>query len=139
MNRNLRRSLIPLILVLACGCSHREQPEPKSIDAGVPLYPGSKSVLSSDSFSQRLLPQDRAKVVKAVIYETEDPSTKVITFYKNNLKGKYQVLESKHGGLPSAVFRVEIEGQYKLLMITEDEDSGRTQIVIGNIKPPQGK
>jgi hypothetical protein len=35
------------------------------------------------------------------------------------------------------VFRVEVEGQYKLLMISQNEDAARTEIVIGNIEAPQ--
>ncbi len=119
------------------GCKWKEQPEPKAIEAGMPLYPGARNALAPDRFSQRLLPQDRAKVVKAAVYETHDPTTKVISFYKENLKGKYQVLEAKKGGLPSAVFRVEVGGQYKLLMITHEEDSGKTEIVMGIISTPQ--
>ncbi len=119
------------------GCKWKEQPEPEAIEAGLPLYPGARNALAPDRFSQRLLPQDRAKVVKAAVYETDDPTTKVISFYKEKLKGKYQVLEAKKGGLPSAVFRVEVEGQYKLLMITHQEDSGKTEIVIGVISAPQ--
>ncbi|NWG12287.1 MAG: hypothetical protein HXY20_01995 [Acidobacteria bacterium] len=137
MIRRLYGTLILVSLAGLCGCQWRRQPEPPAIEAGLPLYPGARNALAPDRFSQRLLPQDRAKLVKAVIYETEDPPTKVISFYKENLKGKYQVLETKKGGLASAVFRVEADGQYRLLMITHEEDSGKTEIVIGLISRPQ--
>jgi len=48
-------------------------------------------------------------------------------------------LETKTHGLPSAAIRVEVDGQYKLLVITANEDSGKTEIVIGNIQNPPVK
>jgi len=63
----------------------------------------------------------------------------VISFYKEALKGKAQVLETKTHGLPSAAIRVEVDGLYKLLVITANEDSGKTEIVIGNIQNPPVK
>lgn len=137
MNRITLGILALWMLIPGCSRGPELQPEPGAVEAGVPIYPGAKNALAPDRFSQRLLPQDRAKLVKAVVYETEDPSAKVISFYKDNLKGKWQVLEAKHGGLPSAVFRVEVEGQHKLLMISQNEDAARTEIVIGNIEAPQ--
>ncbi len=131
---------IAVIMMALAGlwcCQWGEQPEPRAIEAGLPLYPGARNALAADRFSQRLLPQDRAKVVKAVVYETEDPTSKVISYYKENLAGKYQILEAKKGGLPSAVFRVDVDGEYRLLMITHEEDSGKTEIVIGIISTPQ--
>lgn len=136
------RAAIPALLIsLALGafpaCSHTKQAEPNAPDAGVPVYPGAKAL--SDGFTKHLLPQDRAKLVRAVMYETEDPTAKVISFYKEALKGKAQVLETKTHGLPSAAIRVEVDGQYKLLVITANEDSGKTEIVIGNIQNPPVK
>ena len=84
-------------------------------------------------FSARLSRRDRARLVKVVIYETGDPAEKVIAFYKENLKGKTQVFESKRGRLPSAAIRTEVGGVAKLLMITSNEDTGKTEISIGNI------
>ncbi len=126
--------LISLAVVGFPACSGRNQSQPKALDAGVPGYPGAKEL--SDGFSKHLLPQDRAKLVRAVMYETDDPPSKVITFYKETLKGKTQVLETKTHGMPSAAIRVEVEGQYKLLLITANEDTGKTEIVVGNIQNP---
>ena len=129
--------LISVATIGFAACSRTNQPEPKALDAGVPVYPGAKEL--SSGFSKHLLPQDRAKLVRAVMYETEDPTSKVIDFYKETLKGKSQVLETKTHGLPSAAIRVEVDGQYKLLLITANEDSGKTEIVIGNIQKPPAK
>jgi hypothetical protein len=119
-------------------CSRTNQPRPPAPDAGVPVYPGAQEL--SDGFSKHLLPQDRAKLIHAVMYETSDPPSKVISFYKEKLKGKSQVLETKTHGIPSAAIRAEVDGQYKLLVITANEDTGRTEIVIGNIQnPPAAK
>jgi len=136
------RSGIPVLLIALAvigvpACSRTNQPEPKALDAGVPIYPGAKEL--SSGFTQHLLPQDRAKLIRAVMYETEDPTSKVISFYKGALKGKSQVLETKTHGIPSAAIRVEVDGQYKLLVITANEDSGKTEIVIGNIQNPPAK
>ena len=136
------RSGIPVLLISLAilglpACSRTKQSEMQALDAGVPVYPGAKEL--SGGFSKHLLPQDRAKLVRAVLYETEDPTSKVITFYKEKLKGKSQVLETKTHGTPSAAIRVEVDGQYKLLVITANEDSGMTEIVIGNIQNPPTK
>jgi hypothetical protein len=140
------RMLRPWIMVLAIGlsaigltsCSRTNQPQPPAPDAGVPVYPGAEEL--SGGFSKHLLPQDRAKLIHAVMYETSDPPSKVISFYKEKLKGKSQVLEAKTHGMPSAAIRAEIDGQYKLLVITANEDTGKTEIVIGNIQnPPAAK
>ncbi len=139
--RTVRVGFAALLMLLAIigsqACSRTNQPEPKAPDAGVPVYPGAKAL--SDSFSRHLLPQDRAKLVRAAMYETEDPPSKVIGFYRENLKGKTQVLETKTHGQPSAAIRAEVDGQYKLILITANEDSGKTEIVIGNIQNPPAK
>ncbi len=107
---------------------------PPGPDAGVPVYPGSKPQ-DSGSFAQRLKPQDRARLIKAVILETEDPSEKVISYYKDALKKEnMQVLERKVGRLQGAVFRCEIGGQQKIVMVMPDEDSGKTEITIGTLE-----
>jgi hypothetical protein len=139
--RMARWGIPALLIALAVtgfpACSRKKEPEPKALDAGVPAYPGAKEL--SSGFSKHLLPQDRAKLVRAVMYETEDPTSKVIDFYKETLKGKSQVLETRTHGLPSAAIRLEVDGQYKLLLITANEDSGKTEIVIGNIQNPPAK
>ena len=129
--------LISLAFVSFPACSRKDESQQEAPDAGVPVYPGAKEL--SDGFIKHLLPQDRAKLIRAVMYETEDPPSKVISFYKETLRGKAQVLEAKTHGLPSAAIRVEVDGQYKLLVITANEDSGKTEIVIGNIQNPPMK
>jgi hypothetical protein len=56
-----------------------------SPDSGVPVYPGAKEQ-DNGSFAKRLKPQDRARLIKAVILQTDDPPDKVISFYKDALK-----------------------------------------------------
>lgn len=136
------RSAVPVLLLslgMVCSqaCSRTKQPEPQALDAGIPTYPGAKEL--SSGFAKHLLPQDRDKLVRAVMYETGDPSSKVISFYKEKLQGKSQMLETKTHGSPSAAIRVDVGGQYKLLLITENEDTGKTEIVIGNIRNPPAK
>ncbi len=140
--RAIRSGIMVLAVALAvigfAACSRTNQSQPPAPDAGVPVYPGAREM--SDGFSKHLLPQDRAKLIHAVMYETADPPSKVISFYKETLKGKSQVLETKTHGMPSAAIRAEVNGQYKLLVITANEDTGKTEIVIGNIQnPPAGK
>jgi hypothetical protein len=105
---------------------------PAMVDAGVPHYPGSKDS-NADKFASRLSPRDRARLVKVVILETADPPDKVIQFYKENLKGKTQVFEKKSRGVPGAVFRTEVNGKGKLIMVTTNEDTNKTEISIGDI------
>lgn len=119
-----------LLSILSAGCSR--QP---AIDAGVPVYPGARNV-SAETFSSRLKPIDRERLVKMVRYETEDPVTKVTAFYKEKLGGKVQVLERTTGGSPAAVIRAEIGGKSKFLMITANEDTEKTEILIGDIAEP---
>jgi hypothetical protein len=139
--RMIRVGIVALLMLQIIigwqACSRPNQPEPKAPDAGVPVYPGAKAL--SDGFSKHLLPQDRAKLVRAAVYETDDPPSKVISYYKETLKGKAQVLETKTHGQLSAAIRAEVDGQYKLLIITANEDSGKTEIVIGNIQNPPVK
>lgn len=107
---------------------------PASPEAGVPLYPGA-SEKDSDSFAKRLKPQDRARLVKAVILQTDDASDKVISFYKEALKNqRTQIVERKMQHLPAAIFRAEINGEQKIIMITPNEDSGKTEILIGGVE-----
>jgi len=105
------------------------------IELGVPLYPG--SITDTDSFAARLSPRDKARLVKAVTYRTDDPPEKVISYYKDQLKGKTQVLETKRRGVPSAVFQTQINGNPKFIMITYNEDTNKTQILISSIAPPR--
>jgi len=122
--------LAALLFLPGAGCSRRPE-----IDAGVPVYPGARNV-SADSFSARLKPIDRERLVKMVRYETDDPVPKVTAFYKENLGEKVQVLERTSRGSPAAVIRAEIGGKWKLLMITANEDTEKTDILIGDIAEP---
>ncbi|HYK89935.1 MAG TPA: hypothetical protein VE398_14260 [Acidobacteriota bacterium] len=114
---------------------YRSRPQFVPIELGVPLYPG--SITDKDSFAARLSPRDKARLVKAVTYRTDDPPAKVIGFYKEQLKGKTQVLETTKQGIPSAVFQTQIDGKPKFIMITYNEDSQKTQILISTIAPPR--
>ena len=119
--------LTVLLLIPLAACS-RKPP----IDAGVPIYPGARNT-SADSFSARLKPMDRERLVKVVIYETVDPVTKVAAFYKEKLGEKAQVLERTSRGSTAAVIRAEIGGKSKFLMITANEDTEKTEILIGDV------
>jgi hypothetical protein len=105
------------------------------IEVGVPIYPGSQT--DTDSFAVRLSPRDRARLVKAVTYRTDDPPAKVISFYKEQLKGKMEVLETSRRGIPSAVFRTQVDGKPKIIMITSNEDTQKTEILISTVAPPR--
>ncbi len=105
---------------------------PEMVDAGVPHYPGAVNI-NADTFSSRLSPRDRARLIKAVILQTDDPPDKVIAYYKANLKGKTEVFEKKAGGVPGAVFRTNVNGKARLILITYNEDTNKTQISIGEI------
>lgn len=111
----------------------RRQPAP--IEVGVPIYPGSQT--DTDSFAARLSPRDRARLVKAVTYRTDDPPAKVISFYKEQLKEKTEVLQTSRHGIPSAVFRTQVDGRPKIIMITSNEDTQKTEITISTIAPPK--
>ncbi len=102
-------------------------------DAGIPTYPGAVNV-NADKFSSRLKPVDRAKLVKVVVYETADEPAKVISFYKEQLKGKSDILERTNRGIPSAVIRTKVNDKPKLIVIKSNEDTGKTEIDIGNIE-----
>ena len=105
------------------------------IEVGVPIYPGAQT--DTDSFEAHLSPRDRARLVKAVTYRTDDPPANVISFYKEQLKGKTEVLETSRRGIPSAVFRTQVDGKPKIIMITSNEDTQKTEIAIGTITSPQ--
>jgi len=119
-----------LLIWTAAACGRFKS---STTDPGVPVYPGAKNV-NEGTYSSRLNPRDRARLVKAFVYETDDPTTKVIEFYKKNLDSKSQVFEKTARGVPSAVIRTEISGKWKFLMITADEDRGKTQILVGDIQ-----
>ena len=102
-------------------------------DSGIPTYPGAVNI-NADKFSARLKPVDRAKLVKVVIYETADEPAKVISFYREQLKGKSEILERNNRGIPSAVIRTQVSNKPKIILITNNEDSGKTEISIGNIE-----
>ena len=132
-----RRIVVLSLIAIAAGainylgCSSPQKP----IEFGVPIYPG--AVTEVDSFATRLSPADRARLVKAVMYTTDDASDKVISFYKERLTGKTQVLESSRRRVPEAVFRTEIDGKPQMIMISWNEDTEKTEITIGNITPPR--
>ncbi len=105
---------------------------PDMVDVGVPHYPGARDI-NEDTFSSRLSARDRARLIKAVIFETDDAPDKVIAYYKSSLKGKTEVFEKKTHGVPGAVFRTEINGKARLIMITYNEDKNKTEISIGEI------
>jgi hypothetical protein len=125
-----RLAVVLLLIWLAAACGRFKS---SPVDPGVPMYPGAKNT-NENTFSSRLRAQDRARLVKAFVYETDDPTTKVIEFYKKNLDSKSQVFEKASHGVPSAVIRTEVSGKAKFLMITADEDKGKTQILIGDIQ-----
>jgi hypothetical protein len=122
---------IALAAICSLGCSSR----PKPIDFGVPIYPGAATEV--DSFAMRLTPADRARLVKAVMYTTDDTPDKVIRFYKDRLTGKTQVLESSRRGTQEAAFRTEIDGKPLMIIVSWNEDTSKTEITIGNITSPQ--
>jgi hypothetical protein len=108
-----------------------------SLESGIPEYPGSAA--EADSFSVRLPAAQNAKPVSAVIYRTNDPSAKVISFYKEKLGGKTQVLERDQDGNASAVFRTDINGKSTIIMISSNKDEKTTEIVIGTYASPPAK
>jgi hypothetical protein len=132
-------ALAVLALVVAVGgiwyfANKRMQFTPP--DAGIPTYPGAKNI-NTDSFSSKLKPSDKARLIKAVIYETPDGSDKVIAFYKEQLKGKSQVFEKSFKGVPSAIIRTEVNGKPRIIKVTANEDTGKTEIAIGLFEEPK--
>ena len=127
MKERLIGAMLLLFLAGSCGWFRREP-----MDPGVPIYPGARNA-NSDRFSARLRPQDQARLVRVFIYETTDPASKVIEFYKQKLSSKTQVFEKTSRGTPSAVFRTDVSGKLKFLMITANEDTEKTEILIGDI------
>ncbi len=133
MNARSAAAVLVISLCAAWGCGRNGRPAREAQDdSAVPVYPGA-SAAASERFARHLLPQDRARLVRARLYETKDPVEKVVAFYEESLKGKTQVLRTKTGGLPSAVIRAEIGGRYYLLTITSNEDRERTEIAVGEI------
>jgi hypothetical protein len=112
---------------------NRRQAAP--IEVGVPIYPGAQT--DTNTFEAHLSPRDRARLVKAVTYRTDDPPAKVIGFYKEQLKGKMEVLETSRRGVPSAVFRTQVDGKPKIIMVTSNEDTQKTEILISTVVPPK--
>ena len=105
--------------------------QPALVEIGVPEYP--RAVASVDSFSVRLSAEESAGVAKAVVYKTDDPPEKVITFYKEKLGGKTQVLERNQDGNSSAVIRTVVNGRSTFIMISTNEGAKKTEIVIGTL------
>ncbi len=122
-------------VVVAGGYAYfRSRQKPEPIEVGIPIYPG--AVTDTDTFATRLSPRDRARLVKAVTYRTPDTTDKVIDFYKEKLKGETKVLETSRRGIRQAVFQTQVDGKPKFLMITYNEDTNQTQILISTIAPP---
>ncbi len=133
MAKNIIVGIVAAV-VIAGGVAYfvsRRQPAP--IEAGIPIYPGAQT--DKDAWESHLSARDRARLVKAVTYRTADPTAKVISFYKEQLKGKTEVLETSRRGVPSAVFRTQVEGKPRIIMITWNEDTERTQILISTVEP----
>jgi hypothetical protein len=120
------------LVVVAAGVYYfvgRSSPLP--LEFGVPIYPGAEQ-RAGGSFSARLPQRDRERLVKAVILQTDDPPAKVIQFYKERLGGKTRVLEMQRHGQPTAIFQTEAAGKLKMIMISGNEDTNKTEIRIGN-------
>jgi hypothetical protein len=135
MKKNIALGIVALAVVIG-GIAYfaARRPVPASPDAGIPAYPGAKE-RDSDSFAHRLKPQDRARLVKAIVTETDDSSDKVINFYREALKkNSVHVLERKISGMPAAVFGADVNGVQKLVMVTPNEDTGKTEILVGNVE-----
>ncbi len=136
MTRNPMRRLIQLVAVTVAvvigGVAYFVSNRPAHIteDLGVPVYPGAQAK-AGDSFSARLSPRDREKIVRAVLFQTDDPPGLVISYYKEALGQNSRVFETKKGGLPSAVFQTELEGIPRIIIVSMDEVSEKTEILIG--------
>jgi hypothetical protein len=133
--RNVILCLLAAAAIIGGIAYYRSRQQYVPIELGIPIYPGATT--DKDTFATRLSPRDRARLVKAVTYRTGDAPAKVISYYKEQLKGKTQVLETTRRGIPSAVFQTEIDGKPKFILITYNEDSEKTQILISSIAPPK--
>jgi hypothetical protein len=134
----LKKIGLPILaaVVVAAGAYYfvgQRPPATMPPESGIPVYPGAER--PEDSFAARLSARDRARLIKAVILKTDDPPDKVINFYKEQLKGKSRLLETKTRGVPTAIFQVEVGGQQKIVSVHADEDSGKTEIFIGTSVP----
>ena len=110
--------------------------KPISENLGVPVYPGAQT--QTDSFATRLSPRDRARLIKAIIFKTDDPPGKVIQFYKEKLpKEKTQVIETSRRGIPGAVFRSQVDGDPRIVIIKDNEDTKQTEITISSVELPE--
>jgi hypothetical protein len=132
MRKNIPLIILALVVIGAAAAyfTARKPPGPEP-DAGVPVYPGAK--VATDSFTERLNARDRARLVKAITRQTGDSSEKVISFYKQTLKGNFQIIERKVAGAPAAILRVDVNGRQKVIMITPNEDTGQTEILVGDV------
>lgn len=108
-----------------------------SLETGIPEYPGATA--ETDSFSLNLPAVERAKLVRAMIYRTNDPSAKVISFFKEKLAGKTKVLERNEDGNAAAVFHTDINGKATIIMISSSKNQKTTEIVTGTLAKPQAK
>ncbi len=135
----VKKVALPLVamLVVAAGAYYFVQQRSRGRtppDYGIPIYPGAHG--QTDTFATRLSQRDRERLIKAVILNTDDPPGKVIEFYKEQLKGKSRVLETKSHGLPTALFQLEVNGEQRIISVRSNGDTtGQTEIFIGKTEP----
>ncbi len=118
---------------------HSQRSSHKLPDLGVPVYPGARPA-DTATLPVGLSSRDRARFARVVLLETQDPIEKVISFYREHLPGKTQLLERQARGMPAAIFRTDVNGTAKLILVTAGEDTRQTEIAIGDIAaqtPPQ--
>jgi hypothetical protein len=101
-------------------------------------YPGSRP-RDTDSFAKRLTPRDRARLVKAEVYITDDPPDKVIAYYKDTLKGKARQMDYQSHGRPTGFFEVQVGDNHKFIMVYSNEDTEKTEILISSVLPADAK
>ncbi len=137
----MKKVVVPVVLlavIVGAGIvyyKHKTRgPVPISENLIVPVYPGAQAV--TDGFAMHLSARDRAKLIKAMIYTTDDSTDKVIKFYKEKLdKGKTNVLQTSRRGIPEAVFRTDVDGTPRIVMVVSNEDTNKTEITISSIDP----
>ena len=131
MVKTIVLGIVAALVVVAGVVYFMNRRQPLPIEAGVPIYPG--AISNTDSFAARLSPRDRARLVKAVIYHVDGSPAPVIAFYKEKLKGKSEVLETSRHGVSSAIFKTSVNGEPKMIMITYNEDTNKSEITIGTL------
>jgi hypothetical protein len=134
--RKLGLPVLALVVVAAGIYYFAARPTLEPLEFGVPVYPAAEQ-RPGGSFSARLPQRDRERLVKAVILQTDDPPAKVIQFYREKLGGKTRVMEMQRRGQPSAIFQTEAAGKLKVIVISSNEDTNKTEIRIGNATNPE--